>query len=342
MLLAHRLSTPVPDLREASEVLVIKPSSLGDVIHTLPAIAWLRATWPHLKVRWVVNTEWAPVLRGSPVVDEAIEFPRRQFRGLGGLFRGLRWMATLGKTDRDRADVALDFQGLFRSALMARASGAAFVAGLDDAREGAPLFYSAMAPPAPGSHSIERYLALVRRFGADESLAAQAIAGDWLPEGTAPPVPLPDRCVVIHPFARGHGKSLGWPEVATLARHLTDRNLVVVGISSDPPPSLPDHVVNLANRTSLGELIWILRRAACAISVDSGPMHLASALGRPLIGIHTWSDPRKVGPFSPSAQIWKAGQILSRGEITDAIAARTDTPEEHDLALIASRVTALL
>lgn len=339
MLLAHRSSTRVPDLREASEILVIKPSSLGDIIHTLPAVAWLKASWPHLTVRWVVNSEWAPVLSGSPVVDEAIEFPRRQFRGVAGLFRGLRWMTSLGKVDRPRADVALDFQGLLRSAIMARASGAAFVAGLDDAREGAPLFYDAVAQTTAHSHSIERYLALVRRCGADESLVQAVIDGDWLPPGTAPTHRLPERYILIHPFARGHGKSLGWPEVVVLARHLATQKIVVVGMTAETPPPLPDNVVNLANATSLPELTAITRRAAAVVSVDSGPMHLASALHRPLIGIHTWSDPRKVGPFSQQALIWKGGRLLTRPEVTDAIAAETHFPSEDDLAAIARRIS---
>jgi len=329
------------------DVVIVKPSSLGDIVHTLPAVAWLHQGWPGLRLHWVVNTEWAPVLAGSPLLESVIEFPRARFRGLRGLIRARRWFrdyeASMGARD---VVLALDFQGLLRSAWLARRSTAAYVLGLDDAREGARWFYGTRVPARPTSggvpHSVERYLNLVRalRPPCDES---EALQGNWLPPGETVSGLPESGYVALHPFARGAGKSLGWPAVSALARCWPDRPVVVVGRDHEPSPSrLPANVVNLVGRTSLAQLIGVLRRADCVVSVDSGPMHLASALQRPLVGIHTWSDPRSVGPYNPSAWVWKGGRLCRRQQVDDALAASRLAPDRDDLEAIASHVGRVL
>jgi ADP-heptose:LPS heptosyltransferase len=77
-------------LENPRSILVIKPSSLGDVVHTLPAVACVKRRWPDARLTWLVNPEWAPLLRGNPDIDDILEFPRSQFRGLGGLLRFMR------------------------------------------------------------------------------------------------------------------------------------------------------------------------------------------------------------------------------------------------------------
>jgi ADP-heptose:LPS heptosyltransferase len=340
------LPSPLYDLLPPGaegDVVVIKPSSLGDIVHTLPAVAWVHQAWPALRLHWVVNTEWAPLLRGSPLLESVIGFPRAQFRGLGGWGRARQWFreyeAELGAR---QVVLALDFQGLLRSAWLARKSTAAFIVGLDDAREGSRFFHGASVPAAGAGgevrHSVERYLGLVRALGpgCDESAA---LAGDWLPAGE-PVEGLPgDGFIVLHPFARGAGKSLGWEAVASLAAAWAGRPVVVVGRSGEAAPAgLPGNVVDRVNATSLLQLIGVLRAARFVVSVDSGPMHLASALHRPLLGIHTWSDPRKVGPYDPAARVWKGGRLVRRGEVDDALAAREEAPGPADLDRIAQFV----
>jgi ADP-heptose:LPS heptosyltransferase len=238
--------------------------------------------------------------------------------------------------------LALDFQGLLRSAWLARKSTARRVVGLDDAREGSRFFYHTTVPASgPGGelrHSVDRYLGLVRALGptCDETAA---LAGDWLPRGE-PVDDLPSgEFFVVHPFARGSGKSLGWAAVATLASVWSGEPVVVVGHTNDPKPAgLPANVIDLVNATTLLQLIWVLRRARQVVSVDSGPMHLASALHRPVLGVHTWSDPRKVGPYADTAWVWKAGRLLRRTEVDDTLAAQDTTPGGADLERIAGWV----
>src|SRR5689334_16221771 len=146
------------------DVLIVKPSSMGDVLQTLPAVHALKRAYPEAKLRWLVNTEWSPLLTGNPDLEEIILFPRGQFRGASGLIRGAGWAYALG---RMRPDLALDFQGLLRSALLSRAARPRRVLGLADAREGARWFYDRTARTSVTQHSVERYLSLAALAGAD-------------------------------------------------------------------------------------------------------------------------------------------------------------------------------
>ncbi len=294
------------------EILVIKPSSLGDVVHTLPAVALIKKHWPESRLRWLVNPEWAPLLEGNPYVDEVLIFPRQQFRGLRGILRFPSWARDFGR--RVQADLVLDFQCLFRSGYIARqccAPGGRII-GLSDAREGAGLFYHQKADVTGISHAVDRYLALVSALGI--SIPAQR---EWpLPAGQAPAgFQEAPPFILLHPFSRGAGKSLGPTDVAAFCHMVAPMRVVLAGRSEETPPPLVN-VENLLNRTTLTELVWLIRRAAFVVSVDSGPMHIASALTPHLLSIHTWSDPEKVGPYRPEAWVWKDGALFQRDEAT--------------------------
>jgi heptosyltransferase-1 len=304
-------------------VLVLKPSSLGDVIHTLPAVARLKQARPHWRISWLVNPEWAPLLEGNPDIEEIIRFPRREFRGLAGLGRLGKWLRheMMGR----KPHLAIDFQGLLRTALIGRLSGARTLLGAADAREGAAWFYHRTIPSLIGvPHAVERYLALAdAALGtADKppSLSKEPLRFP-LPAGQPPEgaEKAPGRFVLLHPFSRGEGKSLTVEQVRAFCARLAPRRVVIAGrTAGEEPSALPDNAIDFLNRTTLPELIWLLRRADFVISVDSGPAHLAAALGRPLVALHTWSDPRRVGPYRPDAWVWKSGVLRRVNEFVDA------------------------
>ncbi len=151
---------------------------------------------------------------------------------------------------------------------------------------------------------MERYLAIAAALGAD-------ISGppSWpLPTGTAPAVDLPQQFVLLHPFSRGAGKSLTMEDVLAFARALAPMPVVIAGTSREPLPAGAG-VFDLLNKTTIPELIWLIRQAAFVVSVDSGPMHIAAAITDRLLSIHTWSDPRCVGPFRPEAWVLKRGEL---------------------------------
>jgi heptosyltransferase I len=290
-------------LENPRSILVIKPSSLGDVVHTLPAVACVKARWPDARLTWLVNPEWAPLLHGNPDVDEVMEFPRKDFRGISGILRFKRWAA--GLRERVKPELVLDFQGLFRSGYIARKAGGESW-GTSDSREGARFFHRHVVPVPPRPepfHAVRRYLALVAGLGCE---IPQELV--WrLPEGDLPSG-LPGEYVVVHPFSRGGGKSLTAAQTAALCDALAPMPVVIAGRSNEVVPKA-ENVIDLLNRTTLPELCTVLRRARFVVSVDSGPMHIAAAVNPRLLSIHTWSDPRKVGPFAPGAYVWKDGRI---------------------------------
>ena len=291
--------------------MIIKPSSLGDIVHTLPAVALARDAHPDAEITWVINPEFTPLLRGNPDVDHVHVFPRGEFRGLGAP-RSLRpWL----KITRElRPDLALDFQGLLRSALIAKISGAKEIYGMSDAREGSRFFYNRVAKVNRREHAVERYLKLAECAGATVGAALRCPfpTGDMLPRfDEYPPF------ILLHPFARGGRKSLSNGVIEEFCRAFAPTRVVVVGQSLRKIDA-PENCIELTNQTSLLQLIRLIRVARFIISVDSGPMHIAAAVTDRLLSIHTWTDPRRVGPYNPDAWVWKNGRLLRVSELETA------------------------
>lgn len=290
-------------------LLVVKPSSLGDVVHTLPAVHALKAARPELKIAWLVNLEWVPLLEGNADLDAVIPFPRRDFRGVRGWLRIPAWLKTVKQA---QLDLALDFQGLTRSALLARAAGAKRVHCLGDA-ELIPRLLAQRVVPADrrSEHAVERYLRLV----ADLGVAIESPLVFPLPDGNKPRgFELGYPYLLVHPFSRGRDKSLADADLKRLCETLAPLPTVLVG-RADGKFHAPENCVNLLNQTSLAELIWLIRHAHFTLSVDSGPMHIAAAITPRLLGIHTWTDPRIVGPYHADAFVWKNGTITRVGDL---------------------------
>lgn len=287
-------------------VLVVKPSSLGDVVHALPAVHLLKQTHPHWQISWLVNTEWAPLLEGNPDLTAVIPFPRNSFRGISGLRALKEWLKNL---KIDQPDLALDFQGLTRSVLLAKWSGASRIVCLGNAELIPRLLADEVVPVLHGEHAVERYLRMPAALG------CQGAVQFLLPPGVQPSgLQLDGGYLLLHPFSRGAGKSLDPQVLEELCRKLDPLPVVIAG-KTDVGFKAPERCVNLLNRTSLAELIWLIRRAAFTVSVDSGPMHIAAALTSRLLAIHTWSDPRQVGPYAPDAWVWKNGLLKQAKEL---------------------------
>jgi ADP-heptose:LPS heptosyltransferase len=293
-------------------ILIVKPSSLGDIVHTLPAVAALKKFWPASSIRWLVNPEWAPVLEGNPYLDEVLIFPRACFRGVCGAWRMFEWARQFGR--EHRAELVLDFQGLFRSAAIGRFAREGLLLGLSDAREGAGWFYDSTVgleghPDVP-MHAVDRYFQLVRALG------VPALSPEKL-EWPLPEAPLPvgfsadEPYVALHPFSRGDGKSMSITDVRRLCETLAPHRVVLLGRSGMDMPPMPN-VVNYLNKTSMAELISMLKHAAWVVSVDSGPVHLAAAFSPRVLSLHTWTDPRKVGPYPGDAWVLKEFKIRRR------------------------------
>ena len=183
-------------------ILLIKPSSMGDVIHALPVAAALHDAWPDTEIGWVIQPVWSDLIEHHPGLVKIIPFPREHFHGPLGWWRSLLWANTLRNWP---PDLVIDLQGLLRSALMARCSRASKVVGLSSAREGATLFYSAVAMVDHKKHAVNQLLAVLDLLGISRPTSPQfTLPLGELPAGFTVPQPF----VVLHPYARGAGKSL--------------------------------------------------------------------------------------------------------------------------------------
>ncbi len=304
------------NLSDCERILIVKPSSLGDVVHTLPAVAAILRSAPHLSVDWLVNTEWAPLLGGFGDRVRVIDFPRRTLRGPLGLLRAKQW------ADRELRnhsyDAVIDFQGLLRSALLGRLARPRTMLGFAQSREGASLFYQEKLdlPDWKQRHAVHRNLALAATAGADISEVAFPLPdGDPIPDvpvNASPPL-------LLHPFSRGVGKSLAPVEVCELCEALAPYPIWLVGslpTAAESVTTWPGHVADLRGKTSLTQLIGLIRRSAWTLSVDSGPMHLAAALSPRVLSIHTWSNPAMVGPWDPRAFVWRESYLGPVGDLS--------------------------
>jgi len=238
------------------------------------------------KLDWVVNDELAPVIEGSPVVSDVILFPRRELRALPDFIRRLR---------RERYDIAVDLQGLLRSALICAASRSATIAGVADAREGATIFYRQKLT-ATSRHAIMRNLEAVRQLGATHTPLKFPL----------PPLEPPDDFpayppyIVVHPFSKWPTKSLGPEMTQKIVDALQPERVVIVGRGQ---AVLWQGAEDWTNRTSLTALMAIIGHARGVISTDSGPLHIACALDVPTVALFGPTVPEKTGPWSQHSAV---------------------------------------
>lgn len=294
-------------------VCLIKPSSLGDIVHALPVLSSLRALWPEARISWVVNRGFESLLQGHPDLDEVIPFDRRRIRPSVG---GIAELASFVRELRSRRfDAAIDLQGLFRSAAICLATGAGIRVGASTAREGAPFFYThrVLSPTVDEGHAVDRLLKLAAAFGADVSrprftLPLSLQDRRWARE-------ILDRCarprLALNLGARWLTKR--WPpeHFAAIARRAFQErstSLVVVGAAEDEPivesfrKSLgPIPFLDLHGMTTLPRLAAVFAEVDAVVSNDTGPLHLAAAAGPFTIGVYTCTKPELTGPYGPNA-----------------------------------------
>ena len=312
-------------MKPPRRILLVKPSSMGDVLHALPVVSEIHRHWPETELRWLIQPVWRALIEGHPGVSGTILFPRDKFRGVSGWFLSLGWLRTL----RDwRPDLAIDLQGLLRSALFSRISGADEVIGLSDAREGARLLIGRKARVDREDHAVRRNLAVLDLLGIPRPKRPEfLLPAGKLPEGLSTVTPF----IVLHPYARGEGKSLSLGLVRAFIRGAAPAKVVLAG-KGTALDNLPANAEDWTNSTEITGLIAILRAASFIVSTDSGPMHLAAALqpGRTL-AIHLWSDPLKVGPCFPESMVWKNGRVSMVADLDDSWRPEGPAPTEVEM-----------
>ena len=301
---ADGTKAPEPNGRQPAggpSILVVRIGSMGDVIHALPAEATLKHSIPGSTLTWIVHPKWAPLLDSNPFVDRVIGFDRRSPRGIRTAWRLLR---------SRRYDFAVDFQGLFQSALIASLARAERIYGFHQSQvreKPAALFYSNKVRAA-ASHVVDRNLELAAAAGAKMSLRSFPLP-PGAPEGDLPAEPF----VLSSPLGGWTAKQWPMESFRTLARRLRDE-LGLALVLNGPPEAAPllGYVREAwVHVSGLPGLIDATRRAAAVVGIDSGPLHLAAALGRPGVAIYGPTDPARNGPYGDTFTVLRSDRAVT-------------------------------
>lgn len=300
--------------REFHRILLVKPSSLGDVIHALPVLHCLRKRYPGAKIDWLIGSAFASLLDGNPDLSERIELDRQKFSRVGLSQRATRdFVRFVADLRRRRYDLVVDLQGLFRSGFLTRATGAGVRVGFADAREGATFFYTHKIATSPtDTHAVDRNLRVGELLGfVPEPVTFDFAMDDGLREQVAAilrehGVHELDHFVAIAPGARWETKA--WPGanfvqmIDTLAENEQIPFVLLGGredidLCEQIASQCRTPLISLAGKTSIRQMIALLERAAVVVCHDSAPMHVAAALGRPLVCLTGPTNPARTGPY---------------------------------------------
>jgi heptosyltransferase I len=280
--------------------LIVRLGSLGDVIHAIPAVAALRRRHPDATIEWVVDPRYAELLTLVTAVDRTIPLDPRE--SLGGLLRAIRALR------QTRYEAAIDLQGLVKSAALARGAGARRTIGYPRAflREPlAALFYSERPDPGPGPHVIHLGLGMMRALDVTDTTIAFPIA---IPRSAAADAVSSAGFALVNPGAAWPNKR--WPPArfGALAKVIADqrglRSIVLWGPGEE---SMAAAVVaasggaaQLAPPTSITDIIALSKRASLMVSGDTGPLHIAAAVGTPIVALFGPTRSERNGPWSPA------------------------------------------
>lgn len=267
--------------------LVIRTGAMGDIIHTLPAVACLKASFPARRLLWLVAERWMPLLKGNPAIDELVAFDRSSWPAL---------RSTIARLRRLRITDAIDFQGLLKSAIAGRVARPRRFFGFEfrEARETlASLFYTHRVP-VTGPHRVQRNLQLAQAVSGTSCLSQSA----WLPQGTEEGALPAGPFVLATPFAGWAGKEWPLERFNELGRLLQSEGLeLVANVSPSHSSRLAGFQYLKVHTSSLLGLVGAMRRAAAVVAGDSGPLHLAAALGKRGVALFGPTDPEQNGPF---------------------------------------------
>ena len=297
----------------ARQILIVKPSSLGDIVLALPALSALYHTFPDARIHWLIRPEFASLLEGHPYLHRVVSFDRTKLARIWNP-GALRLLYNLIKDLRHCGfDTVFDFQGLLRSALLGRVTGSSQRIGMANAREGATRFYTHRIEPENNNlHLVDHYLKMVQAAGAKIDKTEFVFADgpeDWntvtllLQQYHIDPL----HYAVFIPGSVHDSKC--WPSdrFALLADKLhQDYDLPVVAVGSGSEKQSVDSIahhakeplINLAGQTSLKSLCALLRNAKLVVSNDTGPGHIAAGLGVPLVMLFSWSNPARIYPYN--------------------------------------------
>lgn len=294
-------------LASSIKILILKPSSLGDVIQALPVLRLLKQHQPESQIYWWIESGLAPLLEGDPDLSGIIRFNRKRWaepRNWARLWSDVRWARA------QRFDWVIDLQCLARSAIFAWLANGQLTVGLDETREGARGFYDlVVSRRSPDTHAVDWYLAVLKLLKVPVHRNFQ-----WLPPNSAVTAALRlkyrvenDRWIVLQPGARWLNKR--WPveSFAELIRLFPAAGhgvrFAILGgpedrqLGSTIAQAAPQNCLDLTGQLSLTEMVEWIRLSELMVTNDTGPMHVAAALGKPVVALFGPTSPHRTGPY---------------------------------------------
>jgi len=288
------------------KILIVKPSSLGDIVHSLPFLNAIKTRFPKAEIHWMIARGFEGLLEGHPMIDKLWVVNKDAWKKISQVQGTIAEIKRLFRElTSEKFDIVIDLQGLLRSGIITAATGSPLRIGFKEAREGSRFFYTHKVVGGKDIHAVDRYLRIAEFLGCDVTGISfpLAAAESLLPLSIQhPALNINEPYVVIVPGARW--KTKRWPpeKFGELSSMLPLKS-VIVGDKNDK--DVADEIVSLSEgkaisltgKTTLRELIDVIRHAEFVISNDSGPMHIAAALGIPVFAIFGPTDPARTGPY---------------------------------------------
>ena len=298
------------------KILILKPSSLGDVIQALPVLRLLKLYFSDAEIFWWIDSSLAPLVENDPDLTGIVRFERKRW---GKPQHWLEMLRSIRRLREHNFDLVIDLQCLARSAAFAWLARGKHLVGLDEVREGARGFYDVAVPRKSfHTHAVDWYLSVLPPLGVplnknfvwlpERSEISAEVKRKW-PEAfptSNSQLPTP-KLILLQPGARWENKR--WPanHFAELVRAVVQKfpsaHFAILGDQGDQPlgeiisQAAPAHCLNLCGATSLPEMIEWVRLGDLMITNDTGPMHVAAALGRPLVALLGPTEPHRTGPY---------------------------------------------
>jgi len=304
-------------MQEVKNIFIIKLSSIGDVVHSLPFLEVIKESFPHARIDWLVEEASSQILKDHPAIDGLIVSRRKAWQK--NIFKGFGCLSVLREAIRllrdvreRRYDIVVDLQGLFRSGVLVGLSRGVRKIGMVGAREGGGLFLNEKPVPVDyEQHAVDRYLEVAEYLGCDSTVwkgnipvldADKAMVDELFHISGHVKRPL----IAINPMARWKTKLWKTESFAGLADRLCEElscQIVFTGSSRDRAVieeisgMMKERPTNLAGRTSLKELAYLYSVCDVLITTDTGPMHIAAAMGCRVIALFGPTDPLRTGPY---------------------------------------------
>jgi lipopolysaccharide heptosyltransferase I len=315
--------------KKPEKILIIRLSAIGDVVHVLPSLRLLRSHFPESKISWLVEDKASNILTGHPDIDDVIVFPRRKWqREILKINKTINTLADIlsfyKKLRKEHYDLVIDFQGNLKSGIMNLITGSekrvGFGRGYCKEFNYLTTRYQAF-PPEKKMHRIDKNLFLLKELGIENGFQRPKLPvfkpdkkyiSKFINTGINPSLPI----IIIHPGTSKFGSYKQWPPLnyALLADMILDTyeaNVVLTwgpyefGVVKEIAEKMKHKAFPACETRSIKQLIELIRHASLFIGGDTGPLHIASILDIPVVGIYGPKDPEIYGPYSGKAIVIK-------------------------------------